>query len=614
MIRDFIKRFVFIYIVFLFFAVLQKPIFLALCDDGAPVAPAEWLDVAINGLAMDCTVAAYLSALPGLMLTAAAAFGPGRWLRPAMTALLAFESFIVAATLTLNLGLYSYWKFPLDTTPLFYFSSSPASAMASVTATDIVGAVVVMAVYGGALFLSLRSAACRPASRQRSLRGAGVLLLLTALLFIPIRGGVTVSTMNLSRSYFSSRQMLNHAAVNPLFSLLYSATHQSDFGGEFRYFDSDAEVLSILRPVEIAADTPSVRLLDTQRPDIYLVILESFSSHLFPSLGGEAVATRIDSIASRSVMFTNLFASSFRTDRAIPAIISGFPGQPTTSVMKFASKVENLPSIPASLSDAGWKTAYYYGGDANFTNMLAYLVSCRFQKIVSDKDFPLSERTGKWGAHDHLVFRRALHDAASADPADPTPLFSVIQTSSSHEPFEVPFRSSHDSRQKNAFAYTDSCVADFIDSLAVLPRARRTLVILIPDHYGAWPRNLTDEIENHRIPMIMTGGALGGRTMRVDTIAAQTDLAATLMAQLGIDSAPFSFSHDIFNPISEKSAFFSSRTFATYADSSGFSTINIDTGDISDTDSGEPSADTATGRHRRLKATLQKLYQTLDSL
>ena len=43
-------------------------------------------------------------------------------------------------------------------------------------------------------------------------------VLLTAALFIPIRGGFSVSTMNLSKVYFSQDQRMNHAAINPAFS------------------------------------------------------------------------------------------------------------------------------------------------------------------------------------------------------------------------------------------------------------------------------------------------------------------------------------------------------------------------------------------------------------
>ena len=129
------------------------------------------------------------------------------------------------------------------------------------------------------------------------------------------------------------------------------------------------------------------------------------------TLGGEPdVAVQMDSLAKEGVLFTNFYANSFRTDRGLVAILSGYPAQPTTSIMKYPRKTQNLPAIAGSLRDAGYRTKYYYGGDADFTNMRSYLMSSGFENIISDQDFPVSERLSKWGAHDHLVFNRLLED------------------------------------------------------------------------------------------------------------------------------------------------------------------------------------------------------------
>ena len=97
-------------------------------------------------------------------------------------------------------------------------------------------------------------------------------------------------------------------------------------------------------------------------------------------------------------MFTNFYANSFRTDRGLVSIMSGYPGQPNTPIMKFVSKTENLPSFPRRMKEeGGYSSTYYYGGDANFTNMKAYLVNAGFDRIISDVDFPVSKRLSKWG-------------------------------------------------------------------------------------------------------------------------------------------------------------------------------------------------------------------------
>lgn len=292
------------------------------------------------------------------------------------------------------------------------------------------------------------------------------MLVLTGLLFIPIRGGFTVASMNTGQVYFSTDQRLNHAAINPVFSLMESLSKQKNFAAQYRFMPADEAARWMIRltdpavgfstgaaveelasadrldrpretdSVTLAAAIPalpadSLRLLNETRPDILFIILESFSSKLMRGLDGERpdVAVCIDSIAREGVLFTNFYANSVRTDKGLVSILSGYPAQPTTSIMKYPHKSQSLPSISRSLNRAGYTSHYYYGGDADFTNMRSYLKSAGFMSIVSDVDFPLSQRLSKWGAHDHLVFRRLLDDltaeaevyAAQASVASVTP-------------------------------------------------------------------------------------------------------------------------------------------------------------------------------------------------
>lgn len=559
---------------------LQKPVFMLFYPDLYSVFGAGGvISVMWHGLPMDMTVAGYLTILPALMVIVSSLTGFDRRSR-LMRCYYLLVALMIASIQVLDLILYGYWGFKLDTTPLFYFATSPSSAMASATALEIVGGCIALLLLTSLYYAALRyTAGMITVERITGHRFATtiVLILVTGLLFIPIRGGVTVSTMNLSRAYFSNVTVLNHAAVNPAFSLLYSATHQTDFARQFRFFDDDrAEQIFdrslITAPDTVAAVTP---LLKTDRPDIFLIILESFSSHLLPVQGGEAIALKLDSIARQGLLFTNFYASSFRTDRALPAILSGFPGQPTTSVMKFVEKAEHLPSIAGALGSRGYALGYYYGGDVNFTNMLAYLRNSGFTEIIRDTDFPLSQRTGKWGAHDHLVFDRVLSDLASV--TDTVPRFTVIQTSSSHEPFKVPYDNpSFPEGPVRAFAYTDSCVGAFVDSLSHTPRWDNTLVVMVPDHYGAYPKNLTVPEERHHLPLILTGGALALHGT-VEIPVAQTDIAATLLGAMDVDHSGFRFSKNIFSPATVPSAFFSAPEYVGFVTPSDTVNINLNT-------------------------------------
>ncbi len=578
------------------------------------ISVSDYFAVIAHGLSMDMCMAAYFTVIPGILLIASI-FTSSNAIRPVEKAYFALSSFIIVTIATLDLILYGYWGFRLDMTPFFYFATSPSSALASAQWWQLAIALLSIAALTALAYLLLLRTVISIATPRfnRRVFPAVILTLLTALLFIPIRGGITVSTMNLSRAYFSQNQRLNHAAINPVFSLMYAALHNDSFDQQYRFMD-DSEANSMLeelnRPIISDDNVDSLITLKSSRPDIYLIILESFSAHLFPSLGGENVAVKLDSLARDGIMFTNFYANSFRTDRALPAIISGFPSQPSTSIMKYVDKTENLPSLPELLKNAGYELSYYYGGDANFTNMQAYLINSGFEKIISDKDFPLTERTGKWGAHDHLLFRKVLDDVAECS-IDSTPHLRIIQTSSSHEPFEVPYRNTahSDSPQKNAFAYTDSCTFAFVDSIRRSPLAARSLFIIVPDHYGAYPQNIESPLQRHRIPLIMVGDAIASAPRTIPTIGCQSDIAATLLAMLGIDNSALAFSKDILDPRTTHYAVFTEPSLMAIVAPADTAVFNCDADAVI-----LQSGPDASAHMQRAHAYLQQLYTTISNL
>ena len=595
----YILKFLAIYLTFVLAGAIQKPVFL-IFHGGEGLSAADWFEVIYHGLSMDCTVAGYLTAVPGLLMVAGIWLPHRAWLQQIMRGYNAVAAVLMSLAAVANIGLYGHWGFPLDVTPVFYFTSSPSAAAASATMGEIIGAIVGFLIYTDLIFMSLYLIDKHITVDVWCQRPVATLvgLLLVGLLFIPIRGGFTVSTMNPGRAYYSQNNRPNHAAVNPFFSFLYSATHQADFGSQFRYLDpevADETFKAMTANPTILTDT-----LFEGRPDIYLIIAESFSSHLLPSQGGEAIAVRLDSLARNGVLFDNFYASSFRTDRALPAILGAIPGQPNTSLMKYISKTEGLPSLPRSLKDAGYALSYYYGGDINFTNMKSYLVNCGFEDIVCDRDFPVKERTGKWGAHDHLLFDKVLADTKSSK--DPAPQLRVIQTSSSHEPFEVPYTSHHRAPAANAFAYTDSCIGAFADSVSRLPR--KSLIVIVPDHYGCYPVNLEGEPARHHVPLIFAGNALQHKGIRIHRHGSQTDLAATILGQLGIDATAFKFSRDMLADIPAPFAFYSSPNAIALSDSTATATVDISTGSVD----GDSTAAV------KAKAYIQTLYNYLDSI
>lgn len=573
------------YATFVVLFVLQKPLFLFL-EKGSATQPVDNIFTELpaviwHGLPLDLSMAGYLSVIPGF-LSIAVVWLKRDLVKPIMNIYFIIASLFITCSFLLNASLYPYWKYPLDSTPLFYFFTSPADAIASVSIWQVILSIVILIVLTIGVWFTLRM---RGEKRQQYSRysygyggfGSGkrnrlddfdrhrgrtsiILLLLTGLLFLPIRGGITVSTMNTGQAYYSQNAYLNHSAVNPLFSLLESITHQEDFASQYRFM-KDKEADKIFATMTSTSDENTYPLLNEATfkkgtPDILIVIMESFASDIMPSMGSyKDVAVCLDSIAQQSILFTRFYANSFRTDRGMVSILSGYPAQPTTSIMRYPRKTSQLPSIARNLAKyKNYKTTYYYGGDADFCNMRSYLVSQGYQHIISDANFPIEDKLSKWGVPDHILAAKMMEDI-KAQQNEKRPMLRILQTSSSHEPFEVPYHRLKDKRL-NAFAYTDSVMGAIVREYRKLPRWKNTLIVFVPDHVGGYKEQLNDhDRSRYQIPLILAGGAIS-RPMKVGIIGSQHDIAATLLGQLGVEHREFTFSKNMMSDATPKFAFF----------------------------------------------------------
>ena len=604
------KRIIYIVSYFLLILTLfvsQKPLFM-LYNDAAEKGAlfSDFFRVMENGMSLDATTAGYLTALPFLLVLVSI------WVKKFPLRKLLLPYYIVAALLSaivfvVDMGLYPFWGFKLDAS-IFLYLDSPKEAMASVSLGFIFLRVVVMllltAFYA---WLMYKVTPRKLEATGKRLGGTLGMLLLGGILFVIIRGGVTESTSNVGQVYFSNNQFLNHSAVNPCFSLLSSMGKSKDFASEFNFFDEEqrAKLVEGLYPTSDGDSLTSV--LRSNRPNVLLILMEGFGGAFIEPLGGlPDVAPNLNRLSEEGVFFTNCYANSFRTDRGTVCALSGYLGLPTASVMKIPTKSRTLPAISEELVKAGYNTDFLYGGDINFTNMKSYLLSKGYQHLTADTDFSLAERSSNvWGVNDDITSEWLLEQLKQRTEED-APWFTTYLTLSSHEPFEVPF---HRLEEKipNAFAYTDECLGKLIDGLKQSPLWEDLLVVCIPDHGFCYPQGTTDRGgEFSHIPMLWLGGAVK-EPMKIDKIMNQTDMAATLLAQLGLDHSMFSFSRNVLgSDYVYPFAFYSSGSVFAYRDSTGVTAYDIKADCISYE---EPSA--SEERLKKGKAILQTAYDDL---
>ena len=588
--------------------ILQKPLFMLYngsIEKGFGFA--DYMQVMVHGASLDAATAGYLTAFPFLLVLISI------WFRKFPLKKILYGYYILAAALisiifVVDMALYTFWGFKLDAS-VFLYIDSPKEALASVSVGFIllrVLAILLLIALNSWVLLKITPSVLT-ATRKR-IAGTAGMLLLGGVLFIIIRGGVTESTSNIGQVYFSNEPFLNHSAVNPDFSLLSSMGKSQDFASEFNFFDEEkrAALFDGLYPT---TDGDSIiQVLNTKRPNILIILMEGFGGAFVEPLGGlPDVTPHFNRLSKEGVFFTNCYANSFRTDRGTVCTFSGYLGLPTASVMKIPAKSRTLPAIAEGLSKAGYKTDFLYGGDINFTNMKSYLLSTGYQRLTANTDFSLAEQTSNaWGVNDDITFEYLYNQLRNRK--EEGPWHTAFLTLSSHEPFEVPYHRLED-KIPNAFAYTDECLGKFVNRLKQTPAWKDLLVICLPDHGFYYPREGSNAMPRfYHIPLLWLGGAVK-QPMQVDKIMNQTDLAATLLGQLGLEHTAFTFSRNVLgSDYKYPFAFYSFNNGFSFRDSTGVTVFDNNSGSIL---FDEPEADES--RLDKGKAILQTVYDDLGN-
>lgn len=492
----------------------------------------DMVDVMLHGLSLDLSTALYFLIVPYIVSFISICYYVPKWI---MMLYHGFIAVVFSLAFVADTSLYPFWRFKLDVSCLQYLTS-PTEAMASVPDYYLMERLGLLVVAIALIFILYHIIA--PAWELNGGRRKEFLyeLLLIPVFVIGIRGGVSESTTNIGQVYFSKSQFLNHAAVNPIFSFMYSLGHQLEDLSQYQFY-VESECKKITAGVYTTTSENSELLLNNKKPNILIILLESAGEQFADAM------PHLQQYKREGVYFSQCYANSWRTDRGTLSALSGYPSFPSFSVMKMPEKTKSLPGIATNLRYHGYETSYLYGGDINFTNMRSYLLSTGWSQLTSMDDYSLSERhTAKWGVRDDITFKTVYQNIMEADNC--LHYLWGYSTLSSHEPWDVPTKKLDD-EVKNAFSYLDDCLYEFVEKLKKTPKWDNLLIVLLADHgivYGDIDQ--TKPMQKNHIPMLWLGGAVKQPKV-INTLCNQSDLPATLLGQLHMFHDEFAFSRDV---------------------------------------------------------------------
>ena len=498
---------------------IGKGLFVWYNGDIQAVTFSQLLAILWHGLLLDLRTSAILLLLPALVVTLTK-----KGLRWILAPYFVLLGLVLGAVVVGDVVMYEFWEFKLSAVHLSY-AASPEGTTNSVSMGFLATRALLM--FGLMLGFCI-PAICLTPSRMEGIGRHWGLILMAILAILPI---------GIQHCYHPGPLFMDHAATNPVYRFATS------FGDADRYRDlpeGDFDVAAAYQTSDAVTDS----LLTTARPNVLFVQLESFGGKFVKELGGlPDVAPNLSRLIPEGIFWDHYYSNSFRTDRGTVCAYSGWISYPTVSPMKEVGMHAGLSSLSESFRQAGYQTGFMYAGAMTNMGKHQYLLDMKFESLMDDTYFTREELNSSWGANDGTSAMKMYNTIREIRPD--AQWMMVWQTLSSHEPWDVPYHRLTD-KKLNAFAYTDQCLGDLVDSLRTLPVWDNLLVVVIPDH-GFLYEQTYDTSEFFHSPMLWLGGAVK-QPRRMSVLMNQSDIAATLLAQMGLPHDTYPWSRNVLSP------------------------------------------------------------------
>lgn len=386
--------------------------------------------------------------------------------------------------------------------------------------------------------------------------------LVAFLMFALIRSTTAHRPVNPSNAAFSQDSMVNQLPLNSPYSVLYAIEERRGEASNerIRYgWMEDEEVLEVV--LEEAGISPVDQLDPENRLTLHrqhatvrrdkplnlvIVLLESQGATYVGSLGGKDLTPNLDALQDDSIWFERLYATGIRSARGIEAVITGFTPSPRTNVVKRSDTQTGFFTLPALLSEKGYHTSFIYGGESHFDNMRRFFLNNGFQEVVDRHDYENPIFEGSWGVSDEDLYALA-HEKLSSRGEQP--FFSLIFTTSHHEPFEYPPGRVTDSEygpRESSIKYADYALGQFLEQARQSDYWDNTVFMIVADHNAKTFGEKYVPVRKFRIPGAIIGAGIEPR--RIRGIASQIDIVPTLLSLIGLDSVHPAIGRDLTRP------------------------------------------------------------------
>ncbi len=297
-------------------------------------------------------------------------------------------------------------------------------------------------------------------------------------------------------------------------------------------------------------------------PNIIFICIESLSGKFLNSFGSDLnITPTLDSLAQKSLFFSNLYATGTRTVRGMEAITLSIPPTPGRSIVK-RDHNQDLFTIGEVFKQQGYERNFFYGGDGYFDNMNTYFGGNGFNIIDRGRGFLIDDsiettRTNiedsevtfenAWGVCDGDIYNKVLK-MADTNYLEGKPFFNFIMTTSNHRPYTYPedkIDIPSGTGRYGAVKYTDFAIKEFLNEAKTKAWYDNTVFVIMADHCASSAGRWDLDVGNYHIPALIfnTSSII---PQKVDKLCSQIDVFPTLFDLLNWDYESNLFGKNIF--------------------------------------------------------------------
>ncbi len=282
--------------------------------------------------------------------------------------------------------------------------------------------------------------------------------------------------------------------------------------------------------------------------NIMLITIESYSAEFMKEYGNsENLTPFLDSLATQSLQFSNLYAVGNRTVRGLEAVTLCLPPTAGESVVKRKDN-KNKFSTASVLKQKGYSANFIYGGDAFFDNMEDFFAGNGYN-IIDKKKIAPNEITFSniWGVCDEDMANKAIK-VMNEQAKSGKPFFNHWMTVSNHRPFTYPDKkidiSPNTKSREGGVKYTDYALRKFFTMAQKQPWFKNTVFVIVADHCASSSGKTELPTYNYRIPaLIYSPGFI--QPQNNTTLVSQIDLMPTVFGLLHFDYQSKFYGQDV---------------------------------------------------------------------